>query len=397
MSSASVVTGIGVVAPNGVGTELYWDAVLAGKSGIGPLNRIDGAPYGLHCAGQADDFDPATWVSSRLRAQTDRWTQLAMAATAMAVADAGLDLDAGDGTDLAVYSASSAAGSEFGQHQLQLLWSEGPEEVSAYQSIAWFYAATTGQLSIKHGVRGPCGVVVTEQAGGLDVLDAARRAVVDGARAVLAGGTEAPFCPYNVVCVQSDGQMSPGTDPATAYRPFDPAAQGAVPGEGGAFVVVEPEESAAARGAEPYAWIAGHASTFDPPSGGSNLGRAARLALADAGIDPADVDVVLADGAGVPELDRREAGAITEVFGPSVAVTVPKTMTGRLFAGGAALDAATAALALREQVLPPTVGAGPASGYGLALVTEARAARLDVAVVLARGRFGFNSALVLTR
>jgi act minimal PKS chain-length factor (CLF/KS beta) len=301
-----------------------------------------------------------------------------------------------------VTTSSSSGGAEFGQREIQALWRNGPGHVGTYQSIAWFYAATTGQVSIRHGLRGPCSVIATEQAGGLDALGQARRMLDEGARLVLAGGTDASLSPYGLVTQLPNGRLSRRDDPARAYVPFDDQACGHVPGEGGAMLVLERPEAYRERGGRGgYGEILGYAATFDPaPASGRppTLRRAIDAALRDARLDPADIDVVFADAAGVPELDRAEVSALVAAFGPEgVPVTAPKTMTGRLYAGGAALDVATALLALRTQVIPPTLGVDRlADGYALDLVRhEPRAASLRTALVVARGYGGFNSALVV--
>jgi act minimal PKS chain-length factor (CLF/KS beta) len=401
---SAVVTGIGVVAPTGIGTEASWSAMLAGRSGIDTIRSFDASGYQTRLAGQVPGFTATDHMSSRLVAQTDRWTQLALYATEAGLADAGvLPLaDSGFGEyEMAVVTASASAGNAFGQRELGELWSKGPGWVSAYQSIAWFYAATTGQISIRHGMRGPCGVISGEQAGGLDAVGQARRVLRDGVRLVVTGGTEAAVSPYAMVCQQSTGMLSRVARPDGAYRPFDRAAAGYVPGEGGAILIVEDGGSAAARGARVYGEVAGYAATFDPrPGSGGEPGlqRAAELALADAGREPGDVDVVFADAMGVPDLDRAEAVALTRLFGArGVAVTAPKTMTGRLLAGGASLDLATALLAIRDGVIPPTVHVRPDPAAELDLVVDApRPATIRTALVLARGAGGFNSAIVLT-
>jgi len=401
----AVITGIGVVAPNGLGVEDYWAATLAGMSGLGPLTRFDATGYPTKVVGEVPGFTATDHLTSRMAIQTDRWTQMALYASDSALLDAGLDAAGREDFDeyeMAVVTASSSAGNEFGQRELGRLWSTGPEHVTAYQSIAWFYAATTGQISIRNGMRGPCGVLASEQAGGLDALAHARRVLGSGARLVVTGGTEAPLSPYAVVCLQSTGALSPSADPAAAYLPFDDRAGGYVPGEGGAMMVLEDDASAKARGVRGYGIVAGCASTFDPRPGSGkppNLGRAAELAMADAGVEAGDVDVVFADATGIPALDEREAEAIVALFGHrAVPVTAPKTMTGRLIAGGAALDVVTAVLAIRDGVIPPATNIRPAERYGLDLVVgRARPAEVRTALVLARGEGGFNSAAVLTK
>lgn len=399
--SAPVITGVGVVAPNGLDREAWWQATLDGKSGIGRISRFDPERYPVRVAGQADGFDPADHAPQRLVSETDPMTQYAFAATNEALADAAVVPDAFADLDMAVITANSSGGVEFGQRELQKLYAEGPQAVGAYMAIAWFYAATTGQLSIRHGMRGPCSVVCSEQAGGLDALAQARRVLAKGTKLVVSGGTDASLSPYGLVCQLSNGRLSEEPRPDRAFVPFDGAASGYVPGEGGAILIVESRDDARRREAPRiYAEIAGYAATFDPRPGSGRppgLRRAAELALAEAGAAPGDVDVVFADGYGVPELDRQEAEAITAVFGPdAVPVTVPKTMTGRLYAGGAALDAAAAVLALRDQVIPPSVNIRPDRAHRLDLVTDRpREARLRTALVLSRGYGGFNAAMVL--
>ncbi|MEU4745176.1 beta-ketoacyl synthase N-terminal-like domain-containing protein, partial [Actinosynnema sp. NPDC023658] len=201
----------------------------------------------------------------------------------------------------------------------------------------------------------------------------------------------------------STGEQSTRDDPRRAYLPFDADANGFVPGEGGAILVLEDVTSARARGARSvYGVVEGCASTFDPKPGSGRppgLRRAVELALADAGRSPAEVDVVFADAHGTPELDRAEAEAITAVFGPrGVPVTAPKTMTGRLCSGGAPLDLVAAVLSIRDGVVPPTVNVTDVpGGYGLDLVLGGpREVPVRTAVVLARGHRGFNSALVVS-
>lgn len=399
----AVVTGLGIVAPTGVTVEQYWANTLAGKSAIRPIERFDASGYPTKLAGEITDFKPTDHLSSRMIVQTDRWTQLALYATSAALRDAEMDPAQTkiDEYEMAVVTASSSAGNEFGQHELGRLWSKGPEHVTAYQSIAWFYAATTGEISISFGMRGPCGVLVTEQAGGLDALAQARRVLETEARLVVSGGTEAPLSPYAVVCQQSTGMLSTAEDPRHAYLPFDRNANGYVLGEGGAILILEEEHSARSRCAPRiYGALLGCASTFDPPPGSDReptLRRAAELALADAGVDPADIDVVFADAAGVRELDRREATVIRDLFGTNgVPVTAPKTMTGRLSSGAGALDVATSLLSIRDGIIPPSTGTRPIQEYGLDLVVdEPRTADVHLALVLARGFGGFNSAAVV--
>nr|WCI13855.1 LaxB [Streptomyces setonensis] len=408
MSKTIVVTGLGVIAPNGVGAEDFWSALLRGESGIRPVERFDAAGYPVRLAGEVPEksFSAPDHLPKRLLPQTDRVTQMALAAAGWALADAAVDPSSLPDYAMGVAMANSAGGYEFGQRELQNLWGSGPEFVSAYQSFAWFYAVNTGQISIRHGLRGPSATVVTEQAGGLDALGNARRSIRKSTPLMVGGAMDSALCPWGWIAYQSTGLLSTRNDPDLAYLPFSPDACGHLPGEGGAILILEDAERARERtgdgaGVSCYGEIAGYAATFDPPPDSDRPGtllRAAELALADAGVDPSEVDVVFADAAGTPSADRAEAQALCTLFGEgAVPVAAPKATTGRIGSGGAALDVATALLSLRDQVIPPAGPvAAPAAEYGIDLVVgAARPAELRVALVLARGHGGFNSALVL--
>jgi 3-oxoacyl-(acyl-carrier-protein) synthase len=406
MSRRAVITGLGIVAPNGTGIDDYWKATTSGQSGIRTIANFDSTRYPVSVAGEVPDFDAESFVGRRLMAQTDRWTWMALAAAQLALEDADLDPTTVDPMSISVITGSGTGGNEFGQKEIQNLWHDGPRFVGAYQSIAWFYAATTGQVSIKHGAKGHSSVVASDGISGLDALSQAKRFIGRSLDTVIAGGTEAPVSAYAIACQLKTGMLSEQDDPTKAFLPFSAAANGYVPGEGGAILIVEEAESAATRGAaNSYAEIAGCSSTFDahhfadPDPAGTQLARAMSLALERAGVTADQVDAVFADGAGTLVGDLAEARAISSVFGSrKVPVTVPKTMVGRLYAGSGSLDVATAALAMREGSIPPTVGIDrQADGIDLDLVTEARPAELSTILVNARGIGGFNASLVLRR
>jgi act minimal PKS chain-length factor (CLF/KS beta) len=401
MRRPPVVTGIGIVAPNGLGTESYWAATCAGESAIRGIERFEASSYPSRLAGEVRDFDAAALLPSRLLPQTDHMTRLALVAADLALVDAEVDQDTFAALDKGVVTASSAGGFEFGQRELESLWSKGSEYVSAYQSFAWFYAVNTGQISIRNGLKGPSGVVVTDQAGGLDALAQARRQLRRGSKLIVCGGVDGSICPWGWVAQLTSGRLSTSDDPSVAYLPFDARAAGHVPAEGGAILILEDSDAARDRGAPRiYGQIAGYAATFDPGPGSERspaLRRAIENALVDAGVASSDVDVVFADGAAAPSLDQIEAVAIAEVFGErAVLVTVPKTMTGRMYAGAGALDVAAALLAIRDGVIPPTTNVRPSRRYPIEMVIgEPRRAPVRTAVVIARGHGGFNAALVV--
>ncbi|WP_055624623.1 ketosynthase chain-length factor [Streptomyces sp. JHA19] len=398
--SVVVVTGLGVTAPNGLGVQDYWEATLAGKSGIGRITRFDPSQYPARLAGEIPGFAAEEHLPSRLLPQTDRMTRLALVAADWALEDAGIRPQDLPDSSMGVVTASSSGGFEFGQGELQALWSRGSQYVSAYQSFAWFYAVNSGQISIRHGMKGPSSVVVSDQAGGLDAVAQARRQIRKGTAVVVSGAVDASICPWGWVAQLAAQRLTTRDEPSQAYLPFDAAADGYVPGEGGALLVLESEESARSRDARVYGEVAGYAATFDPAPGSGRppgLRRAIELALADARMDAGDIDVVFCDAAADPELDRIESEAITAVFGPyGVPVTAPKTMTGRLYSGAAPLDLATALLSLRDGVIPPTVHVTPAPEHPLDLVADRpRETGPRSALVLARGHGGFNSAAIV--
>lgn len=346
-------------------------------------------------------FDAAEHLPSTLLCQTDHMTRLALVVADQALKDAAVQPDAEAAFARGVITASTAGGFEFGQRELERFFSLGTEFMGAYMSFAWFYAVNTGQISIRNGLKGPSGVLVTDQAGGLDAIGQARRQLRRGCELIVSGGVDSALCPWGWVAQLTSGRMSTSDDPAAAYLPFDRRAAGHVSAEGGALLVLEDATAATERGApQVYGEIAGYAATFDPRPGSDRepgLRRAIAGALRDADMDAAEIDVVFADAAAVPELDRVEAAAIAAVFGRNaVPVTIPKTAFGRTYAGAAPLDVATALLAIRDGVIPPTVNVRPASRYPIEIVIgEARRTRVGAAAVIARGHGGFNSVMIV--
>ncbi|MFJ8637316.1 ketosynthase chain-length factor [Streptomyces sp. NPDC093568] len=398
----TVVTGIGALAANGLGTQDFWAATREGRHGLGELTRFDVTAYPAKLAGEIRGFDVTDHLPDRLLPQTDVSTRYALVAAAWALEDAKVDPASLVDYDMGVVTANALGGFEFTHREFHKLWTEGPQTVSVYESFAWFYAVNTGQISIRHGMRGPSSALVTEQAGGLDAIGHARRTVRRGTPLVVAGGVDSALDPWGWAAQIASDRLSTSTDPGRAYLPFDRDAAGYVPGEGGALLVLEDAGAALRRGApDILGEIAGYASGFDPAPGSGRppaLPRTIRAALADAGVTADQVDVVFADAVGVPELDRAEADALREVFGTAaVPVTAPKAASGRTYAGGGSLDVATALLSIRDGVIPPTAGTREVPDeYGIDLVRDrAREADVRTALVVARGLWGFNSAVVV--
>ncbi|MET9724153.1 ketosynthase chain-length factor [Streptomyces zaomyceticus] len=401
----AVVTGIGVIAPNGLRADAYWKSV---REGLGVLDRItrEGCEeLPLKVAGEVRGFDASDLIEDRFLVQTDRFSHYAMAAAQLALDDAGLARENPEEPfEIGVVTAAGSGGGEFGQRELQKLWGQGSKFVGPYQSIAWFYAASTGQISIRSGLKGPCGVVASDEAGGLDAIAHAARGVRRGTGAVLVGAAEAPLAPYSMVCQLGYPELSTVEDPDRAYRPFTAGACGFVPAEGGAMLVVEDESRARDRGAAVRAVVAGHGATFTGASrweeSREGLAHAIRVALDEAGCAPEEVDVVFADALGVPEADRAEALAIADALGAHatrVPVTAPKTGIGRAYCGAPVLDTAAAVFAMEHGVVPPTPNVFDICHDLDLVMSRARPAELRTALVLSRGLMGSNAALVVRR
>ncbi|GAA5017091.1 beta-ketoacyl synthase N-terminal-like domain-containing protein [Kitasatospora paranensis] len=398
----TVVTGIGVIAPNGVGADDFWKATREGAAVLGPITREGCGQLPLRVAGEIRGFDPERTVEGRYLVQTDRFSHYAMAAADLALEDARYRPDENAPFSTGVVTAAGSGGGEFGQRELQNLWGQGSRFVGPYQSIAWFYAASTGQISIRGGFKGPCGVVASDEAGGLDALAHASRSIARGTDTVVVGGAEAPLAPYSMVCQLGYPELSLVEDPARAYLPFTREANGFVPAEGGAMFVLEDERTARRRGARIRAEVAGHAATFTGASRWAEsrhgLAHAIRQALEQARCAPDEVDVVFADALGVPEADLAEVQALADALGAHagrVPVTAPKTGTGRAYCGAPLLDTAAAVLAMEQGFVPPTPNvADPAHDLDL-VCGYGRTAELRTALVLSRGLMGSNAALVL--
>ncbi|MFD7686584.1 ketosynthase chain-length factor [Streptomyces sp. NPDC059781] len=400
----AAVTGIGVVAPNGLRTDAYWKSVREGLSVLDLISREGCDHLPLRVAGEVRAFDPAALIEDRFLVQTDRFSHFAMAAAALALDDAGLGGEPADPFSVGVVTAAGSGGGEFGQRELQKLWGKGSKFVGPYQSIAWFYAASTGQISIRGGLKGPCGVVASDEAGGLDCLAHASRAVGRGTDVMVVGATEAPLAPYSMVCQLGYPELSTLDDPDRAYRPFTEKACGFVPAEGGALLVVEDEFRARDRGVPVRATVAGHAATFTGASrwaeSREGLARAIRGALDEAGCAPEEIDVVFADAMGVPAADRAEALAIADALGAHgtrVPVTAPKTGIGRAHCAAPVLDTVAAVLAMEHGQVPPTPNVFDICHDLDLVMSHARPAELRTALVLSRGLMGSNAALVVRR
>lgn len=404
----AVITGMGVVSPAGTGVSDFWKGMVSGQSFIAPITKFDPADYTSKVAGIIENFEPEAYLDPRIVIQTDRWTQFDLVCAKQAIADAGVQIADEAPTRVGAVFAAGTGGNEYGQQQLHICGSQGPKHVSVYLSIAWFYAASIGQVSICNKIRGYGRNICAEAAGGPIALGHAAKVIGQGTCDVMVvGGCEAPLTPYTFASHQASGLLSSdgGSHP---YRPFDATRSGPIVGEGGAGFCVESKEHANRRNAHVYAEIAGWGQSFDgvltrePASDGKAYARAITQALQMAQLQPSDIDWIVCDGLGTRSGDIAEAKALQRVFGDALSnipASAPKSMIGRLFNGGSTVDIASALLGMQEDIVLPTVGfRQPDADCPLDCVpNEARTKRMRHILVGARGFGGFNSAIILKR
>ncbi|HJN18848.1 MAG TPA: beta-ketoacyl-ACP synthase II [Armatimonadota bacterium] len=395
------VTGIGVVAPNGVTTRAFWDATVAGVSGIKPITAFDPAEYSCRIAGQVGEFDIGDPVPPRAVKRMDRFARLGVAASVMAVADSGLDFSTIDPNTAGCVVGSGMGGALFHEEQLLLLAERGPSRLSAWGVPRITPNAVAAHIALVFNLQGPSLVVSTACASGTHAVGEALRKIQHGeADVILAGGAEAPITPGTFAAYCSLRALSSRNDaPEKASRPFDAGRDGFVVAEGGAILVLEELGQALDRGARIYAEIIGYAASCGahhmvvPDPTGSDAARAIGLAMTDARVAPADVDYINAHGTSTLANDVAETKAIKIAFGdgPSTPpISATKSVTGHALGATGAIEAAVCCLAIADQTIPPTANyEEPDPECDLDYVpNEARPA--DIGVVLSNS-FGFGS------
>lgn len=405
------VTGLGVVAPSGIGKKAFWANVKAGRSAIKKIERYDASLYPSRVAGQIQELDAFSHVSSRLLQKIDPFSHMALIASDLALKDAGIDMTLENLNRVGIFMGNALGGWLYGETELRDLYLEGRAGVSPYMASAWFPAAPQGQVSIYYGIKGYSKTIVSDRASSLMALGHAVKVLAKGKLDfILAGGMEAPLSPYGLLCCNTNGELSLTNDPPEeAYRPFDKRRDGFVVGEGAGIVILESEARAAGRGREPLGFITGYGTTCDgfdrikPNPDGKDLARALRLALDDAGCEPGDIDYISLDGAATKDGDLSEARALKEVFGAplkKIPVSVPKTIFGNLLGASGALDLIVALLAMEHGLIPPTLNLkdpDPCCDGMDFVVGQAREHKIRRALVISRGRGGINSAMVLEK
>lgn len=399
---AAAITGVGLVTPAGIGVPANWSRIVEGRATAATDPELDGLPVTMAC--RVPDFSAGA-LGVRSPWQWDRYAQFAMVATMEALAQAGLTPGEWDGSRVAVIIGSGAGGTTTLESEHTALLKEGPQGVSSLTLPMGLLNMAAGQVAIEIGANGPCLAPCTACASGATAIGIARELLRSGtADIVVAGGTEAPVTPLYVSAFARMRALSRRTaDPATASRPFDAQRDGFVLGEGAGIFVMESEDHARARGAEPVARVVGygasadahHVTAPDPQGRGAKL--SIRAALADAGISGADVGYVNAHGTSTPMNDVTEAGVVRELFGDRVPVSSTKGVTGHPLGAAGAIEAAYAALTVRHGIIPPTANlTDPDPRIDIDLVfKEARSGPVAMALTNSFGFGGQNASLLI--
>ncbi len=403
-----VVTGLGVLAANGIGKSAFWSSLLAGKSGIGHITLFDAADFPCKIAGEIKDFDPAKFIDRHMKPQRmGRFTQLALTATQMAVEDAGLNLAM---LKLIpnfplILGVSSSAVDILEQHAKQVQ-KRGVANGVPYSTYSFMPHAAASTISSCLGLPSQPITVSTACAAGLDAVALAYSHIRAGrADIAIAGGADAPITPLCFASFAAAGLVSTrNQQPQKASRPFDLDRDSGVISEGAGVLVLENLEHALSRGAEPYLEIAGYGmnADADPEKPGAGLGETMRLALANSGRRTENIDYINAHGPGHPVLDRIETEMIKQVFGPraySIPVSSIKGVTGNPLAAAGPHQLIACSLAFRHELIPPTANCEKADpDCDLDYVPrKARAMRMKTALINSHGLGGRNCSLVVER
>ena len=421
-----VVTGIGLVTPLGQGTEHSWKEILAGKSGAGTITAFDAADYACRVAcevprvdgrggggpDQPGSFDPDQTMSAKDRRRVDDFILYAIAAADEAVRDAGWtpqDEEGRERTGVMIGSGIGGLG-PIADTAIELK-EKGPRRVSPFFIPSALINLASGQVSIRHGFKGPNHAVVTACATGAHAIgDAARIIRYGDADVMVAGGAESAVVPVGIAGFVACRALSTGfnDEPQRASRPYDKDRDGFVMGEGAGILVLEEYEHAKARGAKIYAEVAGYGMAGDayhitaPAEDGDGGYRAMRAAIKDAGIQASDIDYINAHGTSTPLGDEIELGAVERLLGnaaPNVTMSSTKSATGHLLGAAGAIEAAFTCLAIRDQVAPPTINLdNPSVETDIDLVPhKAKPMKIEVAMSNSFGFGGTNASVVFKK
>src|SRR4051794_3940312 len=404
-----VVTGIGAVTPLGNDAETTWQGILEGKSGVGPMTRVNADEYPAKVAAEAKDFNPEAFIDKKDARKMDRFTQFAVASALMAVQDADLTINEENSHRVGVWIGSGIGGMETFENQYEIFQKRGYKRVSPFFVPMLIPDMATGQVSIFLGARGFNSCTVTACATGTNSIGDAFKVIQRGdADVMVTGGAEAPITKMSVAGFCANTALSTNPDPKTASRPFDKNRDGFIIGEGAGVIVLEELEHALARGAKIYAEIVGYGATGDayhitaPAPGGEGGARAMKMAINDSGLNPEDIDYINAHGTSTEYNDKFETLAVKEVFGEhayKLAMSSTKSMTGHLLGAAGGVEAIFSVLAIRDSILPPTINyetPDPECDLDY-VVNSARPKEINVAMSNSLGFGGHNATIVFKK
>ncbi len=396
----AVITGMGALTPLGESVDAFWDGLVAGRSGAGPMTLADASAYPTKIAAEVTGFDPEQYIERRDARRMSRFSQFAVAATRQALADAGIDEDDVDGERMAVVLGNGNGGYPDIEAGMRLLMKEGGDRLSPFFFPMTLPNMAAANVSRLFGAKGPCMTVTTACAASTqsigDAVELVRRGAAD---VVITGGTEAGiselglagFCAMRALSTRND-------DPAAASRPFDAHRDGFVPAEGAGVLIVEALDHALARGAQVLAEVVGFGASsdayhqFQPDEEGLGASRAITWALEDAGLAPDGIDYVNAHGTSTPLNDAAETKAIKKAFGEAayaVPISSTKSMIGHALGGAGGMEAVACVQSIRTGVIHPTINyETPDPGCDLDYVPNV-ARRAPVRTVLSNS-FGFG-------
>jgi 3-oxoacyl-[acyl-carrier-protein] synthase II len=405
-----VVTGLGVIAPNGNTVEDFWDALTNGRSGIGPITHFDASQHKVKIAGEIRDFDPTPALDKKEARRNDPFVQYGVYAATQAAANAGLDMSKVNPERVGVIFGSGVGGLGTLEAQHTILESKGPDRISPFLIPMMISDMSAGMISIKLGAKGPNYTTVSAcSSAGHAIGDAARKIQYGDADVMITGGTEAAVTPISVAGFAASRALALRNDePQRASRPFDAERNGFVLGEGAGAIVLEELEHAKGRGAEIIGEFKGLGFTADAyhitdmAPAGEGGARAMRLAIQEAGLDSHDIGYINAHGTSTPIGDLQETAAIKSVFKDgvgSLAISSTKSMTGHLLGAAGAIESIACLLALKTSILPPTINyENPDPDCDLDYVpNEAREKAVSHVLNNSFGFGGHNVALVFGR
>jgi 3-oxoacyl-[acyl-carrier-protein] synthase II len=412
MSRRVVITGTGLLTAIGKDVQSNWTSLLAGVSGAAPVSRFDVSDFSVRFACEVKDFDPSEYIDRKEAKRTDRYAQLAIAASVQAMREAGLDESTNDvdPETFGVFIGSGIGGIATFEEQHSRFYDKGPGRVSPFFVPMFIADIAAGLVSIRYGAKGPNYATVSACASGAHAIGNAYRAIQYGeADVMIAGGTEASVTGMTIAGFAAMTALSERNDsPETASRPFDATRDGFVLGEGAGILVLEELEHARRRGATIIAEVAGYGQTADayhitaPATGGEGAVRAMRLAMKGAGANPEDVDYINAHGTSTPANDMNETAAIRTALGDrayDILVGSTKSMTGHTLGAAGGVEAVISALVCKNGKVPPTINySEPDPDCDLNYITDGAVERpIRLALSNSFGFGGHNVSLAIRR